>query len=189
MTGEAGGADDAGRAGGLDEARIDVRFAGYCVMCDRIVARASDGSCPAGHPAEAIAGRLLLGEGDPVPALPAFNLAAFLIPPIWGPAHGQWIGAFFLPMWLFVDSIIGSAGAAGAGTRIASTVVVVTTLAFQTFFAKRANGLAWRRIAEKTPVAEYVGRERLWAIASVPAAAALLGWAVWYHTAFAGVAH
>ena len=173
--------DGAARVGGLDDARIDLRFAGYCVMCDRIVVRAFDGSCPAGHPAEAIAGRLLLGEGDPVPALPAFNLAAFLIPPIWGPAHGQWVGAIFLPMWLFVDSIIGSAGTGGMATRIASYLVIATTLAFQAFFAKRANGLVWRRIADSTTVAEFAKRELIWAIASVPVAAAVIGWAVWFH--------
>jgi hypothetical protein len=64
-------------------------------------------------------------------------------------------------------------------------IVVASTLAFQAFFAKRANGLAWRRVAEKTAVAQYVSRERVWAIASVPVAAALLGWAAWFHIAFA----
>lgn len=172
----------------LDEARIDLRVVGHCVMCDRIVERADDGSCPEGHPADAVTGRVVIGPRDDVPALPRFNLAAFLIPPIWGPAHGQWVGAAFLPMWLFVDSIIGSSGAGGMATRIASYVVIATTLAFQAFFAKRANGLAWRRVAEKTPVAEYAKRELIWAIASVPVAAAIIAWAVWFHLTHAVVA-
>jgi hypothetical protein len=171
--------------GTLEDARIDVRVAGYCVMCDRIVERADDGSCPEGHPAEAVTGRVVLGPQQPVPRLSGFNLAAFLIPPIWGPAHGQWVGVVFLPIWLFVDSIVASGGAGGISTRSASLVVVVATLAFQAFFAKRANGLAWRRVADTVPVAHYARRERWWAIASVPIAAALLGWAVWFHLVFA----
>ena len=172
----------------LDEARIDLRVIGYCVMCDRIVERAEDGSCPAGHPAETVTGRVLLGPRDDVPVLPRFNLAAFLLPPVWGPAHGQWIGAIFLPMWLFVDSIIGSANAGGTATRIAAAVVVVVTLAFQAFFAKRANGLAWRRNPDHTPVAEFATRQLIWAVASVPVAAALVGWAVWFRVTHVGIA-
>ena len=178
-----------GEFGTIDDARIDVRVAGYCALCDRIVERAQDGSCPQGHPAEAVTGRVLLGPREAVPVLPRFNLAAFLVPPIWGPAHGQWVGVVFLPMWLFVDSIVASGGAGGVPTRSASLVVVVATLAFQAFFAKRANGLAWRRVAEKVPVALFARRERWWAIASVPVAAALLGWAVWFHLAFSAAPH
>jgi hypothetical protein len=166
---------------GLDEAVIEMRVIGHCAMCDRIVERADDGSCPEGHPAEAVTGRVLLGPHDDVPVLPRFNLAAFLIPPIWGPAHGQWVGAIFLPMWLFVDSIIGSAGAGGMATRVASYLVIATTLAFQAFFAKRANGLVWRRIADRTTVADFAKRQLIWAVASVPAAAIIVGWAVWFH--------
>jgi hypothetical protein len=170
--------------GGLADATLDVRFAGYCVYCDRIVERTADGSCPKGHPAEGISGRIPLIDGEPVPVLPRFNLAAFLIPPIWGPAHGQWVGAIFLPIWLFMDSIIASAGRGGLATMIASSAVVVCTLAFMVFFAMRANGLAYRRVCSRMSVEEYVAGQRWWIIASVPAAAALLGWAIWFHLVF-----
>jgi hypothetical protein len=169
----------------LDDAALPLRTAGYCVACDRLVERAADGSCPNGHPAEAVSGRLLLDGSEPVPQLPRFNLAAFLIPPVWGPAHGQWVGAIFLPIWLFMDSIIASAGRGGVATEIAAAVVVLCTLAFGAFFAKRGNGLAFRRVIGRVSVGEYVRRERLWAIASVPAAALLLGWALWYRLVFA----
>ena len=175
--------------GSLDDARIDVRVAGYCALCDRIVERAGDGSCPEGHPAEAVIGRVVLGPHEPVPVLPRFNLAAFLLPPIWGPAHGQWVGAVFLPMWLFIDSIIASVEGGGIAARLVPLVVVATTLAFQAFFAKRANGLAWRRVAETVSVARFVRRERWWAVASVPAASVLIGWAIWFHLWFAVAAH
>ena len=63
-------------------------------------------------------------------------------------------------------------------------MVVGCTLAFEAFFAKRANGLAYRRVCDRMSVEEYVRRERVWAIASVPAAAALIGWALWFHLVF-----
>jgi len=170
--------------GGRDDAAVGIRLAGYCVYCDRIVQRASDGSCPKGHAADGITGSVPLEPGEAVPALPRFNLAAFLMPPIWGPAHGQWVGAAFLPIWLFMDSIIASSGRGGMVTRVAAAAVVACTLAFETFFAKRANGLAFRRVIGRVSVEQYVRRERVWAIASVPAAAALVAWALWFHLVF-----
>lgn len=170
--------------GGLDDAVLDVRFAGYCVYCDRIVERRSDGACPQGHPAQAVTGRIPLGDGEAVPSLPRFNLAAFLMPPIWGPAHGQWVGAVFLPIWLFMDSIIASAGRGGAATEVAAVLVVGATIAFMAFFAKRANGLAYRRVCERVSVADYVRREKLWAVASLPFAVAIIGWALYYRFVF-----
>ena len=174
--------------GGLDDAALDVRFAGYCVYCDRIVERRADGSCPKEHPAGAVSGRIPLEDGEAVPALPRFNLAAFLVPPIWGPAHGQWVGAIFLPIWLFTDSIVASARRGGLVTTIAAVVVVASTLAFAAFFAKRANGLAYRRVCDRMSVEEFVRRQRLWAIASVPAAAAVVGWALWFNLVFEAAA-
>ena len=170
--------------GGLDDVTLEVSFAGYCSYCDRIVKRSVDGSCPEGHPAEAVAGRIPLVEDEAVPELPRFNLAAFLIPPIWGPAHGQWAGAVFLPIWLFMDSIIASAGRGGMVTRVAATVVVVSTLAFGVFFARHANGLAYRRVCERMSVDEYVRGQRVWTVVSIPAAAAIIGWALWFHLVF-----
>jgi len=170
--------------GGLDDVTLDVRFAGYCVYCDRIVERQIDGTCPEGHPAEAMSGRIPLIEGEALPTLPRFNLAAFLLPPIWGPAHGQWAGAIFLPIWLFMDSIIASAGRGGVVTMIAATVVVACTLAFEAFFAIRANGLAYRRVCDRMTVDEYIASQRMWYYVSVPVAAALIGWSIWFHVAF-----
>jgi hypothetical protein len=170
---------------GLDAARLDVRFAGYCVYCDRLVERMPDGSCPEGHPAEGVSGRIVLVDDDPVPSLPRFNIAAFVLPIIWGPANGQWVGAVFLPIWLFMDSIIATANTGGIPTQIAAPIVVVLTLSFQAFFAKRANGVAFRRVCDKLTVDQFKRQQLIWAIASVPAAAALLGWAIWYQVAVA----
>jgi hypothetical protein len=147
------------------------RTAGYCVACDRIVERLPDGSCPKGHPREALKGNIALGADEPVPLLPRFNVAAFVMPPIWGPAHGQWVGAVFLPIWLFMDSIIATANSGGIPTLVAAPTVVALTLAFQAYFAKRANGVAFRAVCDRMTVAEYVRRQRWWTVGCVPAAA------------------
>jgi hypothetical protein len=169
----------------LDDARLDVRLAGYCVYCDRIVERADDDRCPEGHPARGIAGRIVLIDDDAVPALPRFNWAAFLIPFLWGPAHGQWVGAIFLPIWLFADSIVSSARSGGAVSTVAALVVASLTLLFGWWFAKRANGLAFRRVIATQTAEEFARRQRIWSIAAVLVATGLLGWAVWFRVVIA----
>ena len=170
----------------IEDARIDLRTAAYCVICDALVERQLDGTCPAGHPAQALTGRILLDADEPVPSLPRFNLAAFLIPPIWGPAHGIWAGAIFLPIWLFADSVIVSAVRYGErGQWIGAALVIAATLAFEYFFARRANGVAFRRIMHKATAGEYARRQRTWAIVAIPVAAALIGWGVYFDTVLA----
>lgn len=164
---------------GPEAARFNIRSAGYCVICDRIVEREPDGTCPKGHPAAALAGSVPLRPGDPVPSLPRFNWAAFALPPVWGPAHGQWVGVIFLPIWLFVDNALSVAGRS-LGTAAVAVVIVALTLAFQAFFAKRANGVAWRRVCDRVGVEEFSRRQRLWAYACVPIGLALLAWGIYY---------
>ena len=173
---------------GAETARVPLRSAGYCVICDRIVERTGEGGCSvdSNHPAAGVTGRVLLGPDEPVPVLPRFNLAAFLVPMIWGPAHGQWAGAIFLPMWLFMDSVIASAAGRGPVFAMGAVAIVVLTLAAQGWFAKRANGLAWRRVAGRVSVDDFVRRQRMWVIAAVPMFLLLVGWGVYYRLVFAG---
>ncbi len=170
---------------GADAARLDVRVAGYCVVCNRIVVRAEDGSCPSGHDATVVQGRLVLADDEQVPHLPRFNLAAFLVPPVWGPGHGQWAGAVFLPMWLFMDSVVASAEGRG-GLAVGAAAVVAITFGMQAWFASRANGLAWRRIADRVSVEEYLRRERIWLAVCVPLAVLIYGWGLYYRLVIAG---
>lgn len=166
---------------GIEEARIDLRTAAYCVHCDALVERQLNGTCPAGHPAEALTGRILLAADEPVPSLPSFNLAAFLIPPVWGPAHGIWVGAIFLPIWLFADSVIVSAVRyGGRGQWVGAAIVLAATLTFEYFFARRANGVAFRRVMHTMTAEQYARRQRAWAIASVPVAVVLIAWGVYF---------
>ena len=168
--------------GTLDDARLDLRHVGYCAYCDRLVERAPDGSCPVeGHGSRALTGRIVLLADEPVPALPRFNWAAFLIPPLWGPAHGEWLGIVFLPIWLFADSIIGVSGYGGNVTRVVAVLVLALTLAFQVWFGRRGNGMAFRRVWDTTTVEAFARRERVWAMASIPLALAIVGWAVYFH--------
>lgn len=167
----------------IDDSRLELRTAAYCVLCDALVERRSDGTCPASHPAQALTGRIVLEPEAPVPSLPRFNLAAFLIPPIWGPAHGIWAGAIFLPIWLFADSVIVSAVRYGErGQWIGAVLVVLATLTFEYFFARRANGVAFRRVMHKLTAEEYARRQRTWVIVAIPIAAALIGWGVYFDT-------
>ncbi len=168
---------------GLEAARLDLRQVGYCVVCDRMVERCDDGSCPSGHPKEALFGRMMLEAGETLPQLPRFNLGAFLVPFLWGPGHHQWVGAFFLPIWLFTDSIIRTALGGPAALKVASAVVVIVTVAFEAHFATRANGMAWRRVADRMTLDEFVRRERLWAYAMIPLFVLFIGWAVWFDIA------
>jgi len=172
---------------GLEAARLPMRSAGYCVLCDRIVERGTDGQCSRrpDHPARALGGTIVLSDTDPVPQLPRFNFGAFLVPPIWGPAHGQWAGAIFLPVWLFMDSVVGSAIGRGSGAAAGAVVIVTLTLGAQAWFAKRANGLAWRRVSDTVSIAKYARRERIWALALVPVAIAAVGWAVYFRLVLA----
>jgi hypothetical protein len=167
-------------SGDLAEARLDVRFAGYCGRCDRIVERAADGSCPKGHPADAITGCIPLFDDDPIPGLPRFNVAAFFLPFVWGPAHHEWAGLIFLPIWLLMDGIVAAASRGGIPQASAAIVAVTLTLLLQAFFAKRANGAAFRRVIRTMTAEEFVRRQSLWAIASAPLAILLLAWAVWF---------
>jgi len=165
----------------LDDARFELRTAGYCVLCDALVERRFDGTCPAGHVAEAVQGRRLLADDEPVPTMSRFNLGAFLMPPIWGPANGAWAGAIFLPIWLFADSVIVSAARRGGmGLWIGAAFVIAATLAFEYFFARRANGVAYRRVMHKMSAEEFARRQRIWAIMSIPIAFALIGWGLYF---------
>lgn len=160
-------------------ARLELRSAAYCVLCNRIVERSGDGRCAAGHPPQALTGKLPLQEGQSLPQLQGFNWAAFLLPAVWGPAHGQWAGLFFLPIWLFVDSSVASASV-NSVTLAVAVIVVATTLAFQAVFARRANGMAWRRVWASMSVEEFTRRQRLWTLACAPSATVLLMGAAYY---------
>lgn len=166
---------------GDEAARVGLRTAGYCSLCNRIVERTTTGECPAGHAAESVAGRIVLAADDPLPVLPQFNLAAFLIPPIWGPGNKQWSGALFLPMWLFADSFVTASLTRGAAAIAAAIALVLATIGMQLFYARHANGLAWRAVADRVDLDAFLKKQRAWAVSAVPIALLILGWGIGYH--------
>ena len=172
---------------GPEEARLELRSVGYCAYCDALVERQVGGGCAEGHPPEAIAGRILLLDDEPIPQLSRFNWAAFFLPPVWGPAHGQWAGAFFLPIWLFADSAIVAAVRQGGWMWIAAIVVFSGTIGFGYFFARRANGVAYRQVMDNVTLAEFDRRQRRWAWFCVPIGSALIAMGLYYDLVLAPV--
>ncbi|MDP2232926.1 MAG: hypothetical protein Q8K89_04765, partial [Actinomycetota bacterium] len=79
----------------------------------------------------------------PSASLPRFNWGAFLMPPIWGVAHGQWAGVFFLPAWAFVDNVVRAGRSFGAWSTVMGAAMVLATLALQVLFAMNADKIAW----------------------------------------------
>jgi hypothetical protein len=145
-----------------------------------MVERRPDGSCPAGHAPEAVAGHIELAEGEVLPAFPGFNWGAFLIPPIWGVAHGLWAGVFFLPLWAFVDNAIRGSADSALWMRVVAWLTFAGTLAFQVEYARVANRLAWRRACTRMSLATYARRQRLWAAAGAATFGAILAWIALY---------
>lgn len=165
---------------GTDAARLQLPQAGYCVLCDAIVELDADGRCSSGHPAEVVAGRMVLAPGDELPRLPRFNWGAFAFPVLWGPAHGEWAGVVFLPVWLFLDNIVSTAPGRPPFVAVFAGFAVAVTVGAQLFFAKRGNGQAWRKVCDHVTVADFVRRERVWAWVCGPLGVGALTWAVWY---------
>ena len=119
-------------------------------------------------------------DGQPLPSLPRFNWGAFLIPPVWGVAHGLWAGVFFLPLWAFVDNLARSSNSGPVWMRGLALVAAIGTLAFQYEYASTANRLAWRRSGGRLPLEAFLRRERLWAAGGVVTIAVLAVWAGMY---------
>ena len=113
---------------------------------------------------------------DPPAPIKRFNWGAFLIPPIWGVANGQWPGIFFLPLWVFVDNTLQGPRPFGAWSVALGWVMAGLTVGAQALFAANANRVAWRRVAERISAEEFARRQRIWAVAG---AVIFLGMAAW----------
>lgn len=115
----------------------------------------------------------------PDEALPRFNWGAFLIPPVWGVAHGQWAGVFFLPAWAFADNVVR--GPVGEGRlRIVGWFMLAATLGLQFVYARFANRIAWAASRDRMSVEVFLRRQRRWARAGVIVSAFMLVWVVAY---------
>lgn len=159
------------------------RTVGHCIVCDRFVER-TDGTCPAGHGPELVSGEIHLAAGEDLPEMPPFNLAAFLIPPVWGAWYRQWFALLFFALWFFTVRAVQMSFGRGWVFSTIAVVVVLGTLAFQFVFARRANALAWRRMCGRQTFAHFVRDQAYWAggaavvvaLAAAWIAARAMGW-------------
>ena len=132
----------------------------------------------------------VIREDEFMEGIPRFNLAAFLLPPVWGPAHGIWITILFYPIWMFVDNCLYGAYTNRAPWTIVMAAVVVVSLAVATYlFAMVAGPMSAHRAAEMGVAKEtYIRRQRIWAVVCVILAVVMLGLATYYNLAIRGAA-
>lgn len=117
--------------------------------------------------------------------MPPINIGAFLLPPIWGPAHGMWATIVYYPIWLFADNMFYAAYAERTPFSIGIAVVVfVTLLAITLAFARISQPLAAHRaVARGISKEAYLKRERVWAAACAVAGVVAIAAATYYNLA------
>lgn len=108
--------------------------------------------------------------------IPRFNWGAFLVPPIWGVAHGQWWGVFFLPAWAFIDNMLRGPRIWGPWTVVIGVGMAAATIGFQALYARSADRLAVRLIADRAAFQRYVRRQRAWGVGGAVVLVAMIAW-------------
>ena len=115
--------------------------------------------------------------------VPRFNIGAFLLPPVWGPAHGIWATILFYPIWLVADNVFYAAFAERTPIAIVVAVLVLAALvALTVAFAILSQPYAMHRAIERgLSREEYLRRQRYWAIGCAIGGAALIVFATIYN--------
>lgn len=115
--------------------------------------------------------------------VPRFNIGAFFLPPIWGPAHGLWITILYYPAWLFLDNMLYTCYMDPTPLHIALAVsilllYILITVAFSLF----SQPYALRRALSMGKTKEqYVKAQRIWAIVCVLVGIAMIALASYYN--------
>ena len=111
------------------------------------------------------------------------NLGALFLAPVWGPAHGMWAAFLFFVAWLFVDNVIYAAAIEPTVLNVVLAVLMTValvggTLVFaivsQPFAAHRAEAMGESR-------ADYLRRQRVWAVVSIIVAVVVVALASYYN--------
>lgn len=123
---------------------------------------------------------------DPPSPIPRFNWGAFLIPPIWGVANGQWPGVFFLPLWAFIDNMLRGPQPFGVWSAVMGWSIAGLTLGIQALYAANANRLAWRRVAGHMSPEQYARRQRWWAVIGAVVFAGMVVWITLFILGYGG---
>ncbi len=122
-------------------------------------------------------------EDEFMKGLPRFNVGAFLIPFIWGPANGFWITILYYPAWLLADNLLYATysehslmyGILGfSALALILGVSVVFAIVSQPLAAHRAEDMGVSR--EK-----YLKRQRMWAVVGVVIDVVVLALATYYN--------
>lgn len=115
--------------------------------------------------------------------LPRFNVAAFLLPPIWGPAHGFWVTILYYPAWLFIDNLLFATYQNPTPLTIAASVTAALGyLAITVAFAIVSQPIAAHRAEDRgVSRALYLKRQHWWAIGCAVGGAVLLALATLYN--------
>lgn len=115
--------------------------------------------------------------------LPRMNVGAFLMPAIWGPAHGFWVTILYYPAWLLADNVFYAAYE--SPTPLALIIAVLTfviLLGITIAFSIVAQPIAAHRAEAKGVSRQtYLKRERIWIGVSALIAVVFLGLATWYN--------
>lgn len=118
--------------------------------------------------------------------VPFLNVGALLLPPIWGPAHGQWWTILWYPLWLLADNLFYGAYAQPSVLSLVLAVICGLLLAgFTVVYARLSQPFGLHRALERKHVTKerYLEIERRWAVVSALVGAALLALATYYNVA------
>lgn len=115
--------------------------------------------------------------------VPRVNIAAFLMPAIWGPAHGIWVTILYYPLWLLADNCFVGAFVARTPLSIAFAVLVAVALFAMTLaFSIISQPLALHRAVDMGMSKEtYLRRQRIWAITMAIVVVVALSAATYYN--------
>lgn len=137
-----------------------------CLECHDLVLVDGSGACPKGHDPKLLIGEIVTEDPDAYASLARFNWGAFFAPFLWGPAHRIWIGAIFVPILAFMDSIIVQAVRRGGWMWLTAAIIIVATIAMMAWFGRTGSLQAYLRTAWGEPVARFNRRQRVWAVIS-----------------------
>lgn len=115
--------------------------------------------------------------------IPRFNVGAFFMPPIWGPAHGIWASIIFYPLWLVADNAFYAAFTQQTPLAIVLAAIIFVLLAgLTTAFAIVGQPIAAHRAAGKGKSKEdYLKAQRIWAVACIGVGVIALAAATYYN--------
>ena len=137
-----------------------------CLECHDIVHTDATGACPEGHDRQLLVGEIVPEDPEDYPPLIGFNWGAFFAPFLWGPAHRIWVGAVFVPILAFLDSIVIQAVKRGGWMWVPAGAIVAATIAMMYWFGRTGSLQAYLRTAWGEPTARFNRGQRVWAVVS-----------------------